>query len=246
MLGGEVSDGPKGIVGRGGRRRGDARFRAGHEHAGVRRRTDRLHGVRLRLGGVVARLGARGRSEEVRGHHPRARGLDRGRRHDVDGAGDVRLPVTGDRRSARGGVVVGVLDLGSPCLPLADQLAARLRSIRRDQGTSQRIIASATDLTSTAVSRLERGHRRLRVDLLVAWVGALGYRVDVVIWRPAVAADRWDSARPEDATGLDDNRADVLAEVASGVGFMPGTARHALVARMRAWKEAAIAVDGSG
>lgn len=124
-------------------------------------------------------------------------------------------------------------------MPMADQLAARLRSIRRQQHASQEIVARATGLTISGISRLERGLRSMRVDLLVAWVGALGYRVDVVMWKPAVPSEQWDPDRPDDAVGLDDDCAAVLAEVASGVGFMPETPRKALVARMGAWKDAA-------
>jgi transcriptional regulator with XRE-family HTH domain len=119
-----------------------------------------------------------------------------------------------------------------------EQIAGTLRSIRRSQKAPQEVVAKALTTTISAVSRLERGHRSLRLDYLVAWAGALGYRVDVVFWKPVRANEAWDPSDP-DRPGLDTDCAEVLAEVASGVGHMPPAARHALIERVRMWKTAA-------
>jgi transcriptional regulator with XRE-family HTH domain len=92
----------------------------------------------------------------------------------------------------------------------------------------------------SAVSRLERGLRGLRVDQLVAWAGALGYRIDVVFWQPTTPAEQWDQEHPELAMGLDDGCAAVLAEVASALPHVPEPARRALLHEMALWKEQAV------
>lgn len=124
-------------------------------------------------------------------------------------------------------------------MTFGSQISSRLKRMRRDQRAGQEVVALATGLSISAISRLERALRSLRVDQLVAWSGALGYRVDIVFWEPTVASDRWDPEHPELAMGLDDECAHVLAEVAGGVGHMPPAARQALIKRMRAWREAA-------
>lgn len=121
------------------------------------------------------------------------------------------------------------------------QIASRLRRMRQASKTGQEIVSKATGMSVSGISRLERGHRSLRVDLLVAWAGALGYRIDVVLWQPTLASERWDPEHFERAIGLDDACAEVLAEVASGVSHMPEAARRALVERVRFWRAEAIA-----
>jgi transcriptional regulator with XRE-family HTH domain len=119
------------------------------------------------------------------------------------------------------------------------QIASRLRAMRRAQRAPQEVVAQALSTSVSAISRLERGFRGLRVDHLVAWAGALGYRVDVVFWTPTLPEERWDPENLERAMGLDDEAARVLAEVASGVGHMPPAARQALIRKVRLWKDSA-------
>lgn len=108
------------------------------------------------------------------------------------------------------------------------------------------MVAAAVGSTISAISRLERGHRSLRVDQLVAWAGSLGYRIDVVFWKPTLSDQEWDPEHMDRALGLDEACAEVLAEVAAGVAHMPEAARRVLVERMRSWRSAAVAQVGSG
>src|SRR5688572_23057275 len=98
-------------------------------------------------------------------------------------------------------------------MTFGEQVAGRLRAFRRQQKAPQEVVATAVGSSVSAVSRLERGLRGLRVDQLVAWAGALGYRIDVVFWRPTTFAEQWDPEHPELAMGLDDSCALVLSEV---------------------------------
>ncbi|MEZ4235869.1 MAG: helix-turn-helix transcriptional regulator [Myxococcota bacterium] len=125
-------------------------------------------------------------------------------------------------------------------MKFGEQVASRLRVMRRVQKAPQDIVAKAVGSSISAVSRLERGLRSLRVDQLVAWAGALGYRIDVVFWKPTLAEEIWDPDHPERAMGLDDECAAVLSEVASALPHMPEPARKALVHEMRLWKEDAL------
>lgn len=125
-----------------------------------------------------------------------------------------------------------------------EQIASRLRVMRRVQKAPQDVVAKAVGSSISAVSRLERGLRSLRVDQLVAWAGALGYRIDVVFWKPTLTEEEWDREHPEKAMGLDDACAEVLSEVASALPHMPGPARKALVQEMRLWKEEALKQRG--
>lgn len=125
-------------------------------------------------------------------------------------------------------------------MKFGEQIAARLRVMRRIQKAPQDVVAKAVGSSISAVSRLERGLRSLRVDQLVAWAGALGYRIDVVFWRPTMAEEIWDKDHPEKAMGLDDDCAAVLSEVASALPHMPEPSRKALVHEMRLWKEDAL------
>lgn len=120
-----------------------------------------------------------------------------------------------------------------------EQIALRLRTMRRIQKAPQEVVAAAVGSSISAVSRLERGLRSLRVDQLVAWSGALGYRIDVVFWKPHTPAETWDPERPELAMGLDDACAAVLAEVASALPHMPDPARKALVSKVSFWRDQA-------
>jgi transcriptional regulator with XRE-family HTH domain len=111
--------------------------------------------------------------------------------------------------------------------------------MRRAQKASQEVVANGLNTSVSAVSRLERGLRSLRVDQLVAWAGALGYRVDIVFWKPGTPAEQWDPEHIERAMGLDDACADVLSEVASGLNHMPAAKKRVLIERMRSWRGAA-------
>lgn len=124
-------------------------------------------------------------------------------------------------------------------MSFGEQVASRLRAMRRHQRAPQDVVAKAVGSSISAVSRLERGLRSLRVDQLVAWAGALGYRIDVVFWKPTLEEEEWDRENPESAMGLDDACAEVLSEVASALPHMPEVARKALVHEMQLWKEEA-------
>ncbi|MEQ1566953.1 MAG: helix-turn-helix transcriptional regulator [Myxococcota bacterium] len=123
-------------------------------------------------------------------------------------------------------------------MTFGSQIAARLKRIRRDQRAPQEVVSTAVGASVSAVSRLERGMRKLRVDQLVAWAGALGYRVDVVFWTPASPAEKWDPEHMDRAMGLDDECAEVLAEVASALGHMPPVARRVLAEKVALWRTA--------
>jgi transcriptional regulator with XRE-family HTH domain len=129
-------------------------------------------------------------------------------------------------------------------MKFGEQVASRLRVMRRIQKAPQDVVAKAVGSSISAVSRLERGLRSLRVDQLVAWAGALGYRIDVVFWKPTLAEEVWDKDHPEKAMGLDDSCAQVLSEVASALPHMPEPARQALVHEMRLWKDEALRKRG--
>jgi transcriptional regulator with XRE-family HTH domain len=129
-------------------------------------------------------------------------------------------------------------------MTFGEQVAIRLKALRKRQKLPQEVVGQAVGTSISAVSRLERGLRGLRVDQLVAWAGALGCRVDVVFWKPTTATEQWDGEHPELAMGLDDGCADVLAEVASALSHVPEPARRALVHEMSLWKaQASVRVD---
>jgi len=119
------------------------------------------------------------------------------------------------------------------------QVASRLRAMRRAQRAPQDIVAKAVGSSISAVSRLERGLRSLRVEQLVAWAGALGYRIDVVFWKPVTRDEVWDRNNPDRAMGLDDECAEVLSEVASALPHLPEIYRKSLIAEMRLFKDEA-------
>ncbi len=119
----------------------------------------------------------------------------------------------------------------------AEQVADRLRKMRKSAGFRQQRVAKALDLSVSAISRLERGIRGLRVEQLVAWAGCLGYRAEVVFYEPVSPP-----GSPEgfvDDTPLDDEATLILADVAAALPFVPGPARQALAHEMQLWREAA-------
>jgi len=116
----------------------------------------------------------------------------------------------------------------------AERVASRLRSMRRDAGHRQQRVAEALELSVSAVSRLERGIRGLRVEQLVSWAGCLGYRVEVVFYEPV---------HPHHRATLSEDDAMVLADVAAALPHMPSPARNALAHQMQLWREAASAPE---
>jgi transcriptional regulator with XRE-family HTH domain len=122
----------------------------------------------------------------------------------------------------------------------ATQVAHRLRRFRKDRGLRQEHVARALGLSVSAISRLERGIRGLRVEQLVAWAGSLGYRVELLFWTPMLPAEEWPSADPDRAPALDDECVALLADVASALPHMPGPARRALSHEMQVWREEAM------
>ncbi len=117
------------------------------------------------------------------------------------------------------------------------QIATRLRDARKRLGLRQQHVASAIDLSVSAVSRLERGIRGLRVEQLLAWAGALGYRVEVVLFEPATAKEAWSEG--DEPTMLSDEELSVLAEVAAVLPHIPLPARQALAYEMQLWRDEA-------
>jgi len=119
----------------------------------------------------------------------------------------------------------------------AEQVADRLRRMRKSAGFRQQRVAEALELSVSAISRLERGIRGLRVEQLVAWAGCLGYRAEVVFYEPVPRP-----GTPEgevDMTPLDEEATLILADVAAALPFMPSPARKALAHEMQLWREAA-------
>lgn len=112
-----------------------------------------------------------------------------------------------------------------------ERVASRLRKMRKQAGHRQQRVADALDLSVSAISRLERGIRGLRVEQLVDWAGCLGYNVEVVFYEPVSADD--------DAPELDGEANMILADVASALPYMPAPARMALAHEMQLWREAA-------
>jgi len=105
----------------------------------------------------------------------------------------------------------------------ARRIAQQLRSLRRAHRLGQQQISDALGVSVSEISRLERGIRGLRLDQLPAWLGAMGYRVELVTW-------------PDQGDSLDDEASEILAEVAASLPHLPPEARRALVAQMRVWR----------
>ena len=122
----------------------------------------------------------------------------------------------------------------------AERVADRLKRMRKSAGYRQQRVAEALDLSVSAISRLERGIRGLRVEQLVAWAGCLGYRAEVVFYEPVAGSltGHVDGATQE--SGLDEESSMILADVAAALPYMPPPARMALAHEMQLWREAAI------
>jgi len=112
-----------------------------------------------------------------------------------------------------------------------ERVASRLRKMRKQAGHRQQRVADALDLSVSAISRLERGIRGLRVEQLVAWAGCLGYHVEVVFYEPV--------SSEHDSPELDTESNMILADVAATLPYMPVPARKALAHEMQLWREAA-------
>ena len=121
----------------------------------------------------------------------------------------------------------------------AERVAERLRRMRRSGGFRQQRVAEALDLSVSAISRLERGIRGLRVEQLVAWAGSLGYRVEVVFYEPVLPDEGFDVDPDGSRSSLDDECAMLLSDVAATIRHMPGPARQALAHELQLWREAA-------
>jgi transcriptional regulator with XRE-family HTH domain len=122
----------------------------------------------------------------------------------------------------------------------ATEVAHRLRRFRKDRGLRQEHVARALGLSVSAISRLERGIRGLRVEQLVAWAGSLGYRVELLFWKPVLPSEEWASEDADTAPVLDDECVTLLSDVASALPHMPGPARRALAHEMQVWREEAL------
>jgi transcriptional regulator with XRE-family HTH domain len=122
----------------------------------------------------------------------------------------------------------------------ATNVAARLRKYRKARGFRQERVAQALGLSVSAISRLERGIRGLRVEQLVAWAGALGYRVELLVWEPVLPSEAYDPDNPDAIDSLDEECMMVLSEVAASLPHMPPPARQALAHEMQLWREEAL------
>jgi len=124
---------------------------------------------------------------------------------------------------------------------LATRVAQRLRRFRKDRGLRQEHVARALGLSVSAISRLERGIRGLRVEQLVAWAGSLGYRVELLFWTPVLPAEEpLPGVNGDGGTALDDECVALLADVASALPHMPRPSRRALAHEMQVWREEAL------
>jgi transcriptional regulator with XRE-family HTH domain len=124
---------------------------------------------------------------------------------------------------------------------LATRVAQRLRRFRKERGLRQEHVARALGLSVSAISRLERGIRGLRVEQLVAWAGSLGYRVELLFWKPVLPADEWSQADNGDGDStLDDECVALLADIAAALPHMPRPSRRALAHEMQVWREEAM------
>ncbi len=124
---------------------------------------------------------------------------------------------------------------------LATRVAQRLRRFRKDRGLRQEHVAKALGLSVSAISRLERGIRGLRVEQLVAWAGSLGYRVELLFWKRVLAAEEWTRGENgDDGSALDEECVALLADVASALPHMPRPSRRALAHEMQVWREEAL------
>jgi transcriptional regulator with XRE-family HTH domain len=103
-------------------------------------------------------------------------------------------------------------------------IGGRLRHLRADVGLGQGELASALGLSISAVSRLERGVRKLGINQLQRWSRALGHRVEIVFWRGGR------NLTPEETA--------LLQEVAAALPHMPPPAREALQHEVRLWRAA--------
>ncbi len=63
-------------------------------------------------------------------------------------------------------------------LKAAQRLGHRLRRLRRDGGFTQRVLANATGLSPTTISRVEKGLERLTYENLIRLLAALGKEVE--------------------------------------------------------------------
>lgn len=97
---------------------------------------------------------------------------------------------------------------------IEDTARRRLRSLRLARGWSIDELASRSDISSSTISRLETGHRRLALDHLVTLARALDTTIDEllvegdsedVVIRPtrdtARGATYWMLTRPDDPSG---------------------------------------------
>ena len=124
---------------------------------------------------------------------------------------------------------------------LATRVAERLRRFRKDRGLRQEHVARALDLSVSAISRLERGIRGLRVEQLVAWAGSLGYHVELLFWKPVLPSEEWIPDENGDGQSpLDEECVALLADVASALPHMPRPSRRALSHEMQVWREEAL------
>ncbi|NUT93172.1 MAG: helix-turn-helix transcriptional regulator [Saccharothrix sp.] len=76
-----------------------------------------------------------------------------------------------------------------------DQIAPRLRRARRNRGVSLADLRRATGISTSTLSRLESGHRRPSLELLIPVTAALGLRLDDVVSAPRVVDPPWSTAK---------------------------------------------------
>ena len=104
------------------------------------------------------------------------------------------------------------------------QISQRLRDLRKHQRIKQSVVAESLGLCVSAVSRLERGIRGLRVEQLMDWADALGHRVEIVFFEPTTPDQQ-----------LSEEHTLVLAAVARALPHLPSPALEALLHEMRLW-----------
>jgi transcriptional regulator with XRE-family HTH domain len=81
-------------------------------------------------------------------------------------------------------------DTSAAAAPSLDNVGARLKRIRRQRGITLTALAARTGISKSTLSRLETGHRRPTLDLLLALSQAYNLPLDDLVGAPEVGDPR--------------------------------------------------------
>lgn len=111
-----------------------------------------------------------------------------------------------------------------------ETLAPKLKKCRQQAGLTQLDLAEKIGMSGPAVSLIEAGHRDTRSAVILRWVRACGFEID--IRRPS------DPPPPEylDVTGLPEHDVNTLAELAAIWSRIDPIAREAFRAQILVFK----------